>query len=71
LSKNETTEKTEDTSIAIPEESPQQEEPKPKPPFEVPLKELIVGKAGVSDLFEKQNEVVRYLNALKQKPQVP
>ena len=44
---------------------------KTKPSFTVPLKELEVGKAGVSDLFEKQNETIRYLNALEQKPQAP
>jgi len=43
----------------------------PPPPFTVPLKELDVGKAGVSDLFNKQNEVIRYLNALTSKPKAP
>lgn len=40
-----------------------------KPDFEVPLKELNPGKAGVSDLFEKTNEIIKYLNALKEKPE--
>ena len=53
------------------EETSVKEEPKQKPPFEVPLQELQRGKAGVEDLFNKTNEVIKYLNALKQKPQVP
>ena len=47
------------------------EPPKPEPPFTVPLKELMIGKAGVSDLFKKQNEVIKYLNALTSKPKAP
>lgn len=54
-----------------PHESPQAEPPKPEPPFTVPLKELAIGKAGVSDLFKKQNEIIKYLNALSEKPKVP
>lgn len=50
-----------------PPQSPKQID-KDKPPFTVPLKELDVGKAGVSDLFDKQNEVIRYLNTLDAKP---
>ena len=59
------TKKTETTPE--PKESPKQID-KEKPPFTVPLKELDVGKAGVSDLFDKCNEIVRFLNALDVKP---
>ena len=61
----------EDSSSEAPKESPAKEIPKPPPPFTVPLKELLIGKAGVSDLFAKQNEVIKYLNALSSKPKVP
>ncbi len=60
----------EDDSKPAPKEI-KTETPKPPPPFTVPLKELDVGKAGVSDLFNKQNEVIRYLNALTSKPKAP
>jgi len=59
---------TKDNEANQPKPQPKQID-KTKPPFTVPLKELDVGKAGVSDLFEKQNETIRYLNALEQKPQ--
>jgi len=58
-------------TVTASEQEPTKEIPKPEPPFTVPLKELDVGKAGVSDLFKKQNEVIKYLNALSQKPKVP
>jgi hypothetical protein len=35
---------------------------KKKKSFQTPLKELNPEKAGVSDLFEKINEIIRYLN---------
>lgn len=61
---------SEDTSKneeSEPEPKPKQID-KEKPPFTVPLKELDVGKAGVSDLFDKCNEIVRFLNALDIEP---
>jgi len=53
-----------------PEPKPQQID-KTKPSYEIPLQELTFGKSGVSDLFEKTNEILRYLNALKSKPKTP
>jgi len=39
-------------------------EPEQAPIYEVPLKELNVGKAGVGDLFNKSNEQTRLINDL-------
>lgn len=39
-------------------------DPEQAPKYEVPVKELLIGKAGIGDLYNKLNELIRLINDL-------